>query len=257
MAFACGLQAAAAAAGGGGGGSGGVLDAAARSLFVQAAKVITANAASVGDTLLGVPLLCSTGQHTDAVTLLQDGGLWYYAAALTSHSLGGPERTAALERWASHMAWTEGRPWAAVGLLVAAGALRSALQLLRQGGWPDAAQALVAACAEARVPMEQQALEGGELQNFFPGTQPVRRYNAVGGRVGEGQEADLAQQELLAQQGASAAAAAGVGAAGSEGASSGGQAGQQQVPEAHFTDAEAHETAKELQLYVCEVLCQL
>lgn len=29
--------------------------------LLQAAKVITANAASVGDTLLGVPLLCSTG----------------------------------------------------------------------------------------------------------------------------------------------------------------------------------------------------
>jgi hypothetical protein len=36
-------------------------DSAARTLFVQAAKVITANAAAVGDTLLGVPLLCSTG----------------------------------------------------------------------------------------------------------------------------------------------------------------------------------------------------
>lgn len=39
-------------------------------------QVITANAASVGDTLLGVPLLCSTGQHADAANLLQDAGLW-------------------------------------------------------------------------------------------------------------------------------------------------------------------------------------
>ena len=32
-----------------------------RTLHIQAAKVVTAHAASVGDTLLGVPLLCSAG----------------------------------------------------------------------------------------------------------------------------------------------------------------------------------------------------
>lgn len=73
MAFACGLQQAGLAGGSGGGGvssgapaataaaTAAAEDSAARTLFVQAAKVITANAASVGDTLLGVPLLCSTG----------------------------------------------------------------------------------------------------------------------------------------------------------------------------------------------------
>ena len=44
----------------------------------------------------------------------------------------GAERAAAIERWAGHVAAAEGRPWTAVGLLVAAGALKSALQLLRQ-----------------------------------------------------------------------------------------------------------------------------
>jgi hypothetical protein len=82
MAFACGLQQAAllgpSSGGGGIGGQAGPgagataapagataaleADSTARTLFVQAAKVITANAASVGDTLLGVPLLCSTGE---------------------------------------------------------------------------------------------------------------------------------------------------------------------------------------------------
>ena len=33
------------------------------------------------------------------------------------------------------MAAAEGRPWAAAGLLLAAGALKAALQLLRQVGW--------------------------------------------------------------------------------------------------------------------------
>lgn len=37
-----------------------------------------------------------------------------------------------MERWAAHVAAAEGRPWTAAGLLVAAGALKSALQLLRQ-----------------------------------------------------------------------------------------------------------------------------
>ncbi len=36
-------------------------ESASRTLLVQAAKVVTANAASVGDTLLGVPLLCAAG----------------------------------------------------------------------------------------------------------------------------------------------------------------------------------------------------
>lgn len=63
MAFACGIQAAGASASVAAAAASAAEDAAARSLFVQAAKVITANAASVGDTLLGVPLLCSTGAH--------------------------------------------------------------------------------------------------------------------------------------------------------------------------------------------------
>lgn len=44
------------------------------------------------------------------------------------------ERATALERWAGHVAAAEGRPWTAAGLLVAAGALGSAHQMLRQVG---------------------------------------------------------------------------------------------------------------------------
>ncbi len=36
-------------------------DAVSRTLHIQAAKVVAAHAASVGDNLLGVPLLCSAG----------------------------------------------------------------------------------------------------------------------------------------------------------------------------------------------------
>lgn len=35
-----------------------------RTLQIQVAKIVTAHAASVGDTLLGVPLLCSAGQSS-------------------------------------------------------------------------------------------------------------------------------------------------------------------------------------------------
>lgn len=37
-------------------------DAVSRTLHIQAAKVVAAHAASVGDNLLGVPLLCSAGE---------------------------------------------------------------------------------------------------------------------------------------------------------------------------------------------------
>ena len=45
-------------------------------LQVQAAKVVSAHAASVGDTLLGVPLHCSVGRYAEAVALLQVRGGW-------------------------------------------------------------------------------------------------------------------------------------------------------------------------------------
>ena len=40
----------------------GVPEPVSRTLHIQVAKVVTAHAASVGDTLLGVPLLCSAGK---------------------------------------------------------------------------------------------------------------------------------------------------------------------------------------------------
>lgn len=254
MAFACGLQQAGgtagallASAGAAAAAGGAPEDSAARTLFVQAAKVITANAASVGDTLLGVPLLCSTGQHADAASILQDSGLWRYASALVAHSLKDVERAAAMERWAGHVAAAEGRPWAAAGLLVAAGALKSALQLLRQHCVPDAAVALVAACRDAGLPLHQAAGAAGssagpagaaaggagELENLFVGsgqaTRPLQRFNSSGERLAEREEA-----------------------------AGGDHAGAAQLQRTStLTDYERSETAREFQLYVCEVLQQL
>lgn len=58
-----------------------------RTLHIQAAKVVAAHAASIGDALLGVPLLCSAGLPQEGVAALQEAGLWRYAATLTAHTL--------------------------------------------------------------------------------------------------------------------------------------------------------------------------
>ena len=39
----------------------------------------------------------------EAVTLLQDAGLWSYAATLAAHALRRDEQAAALERWAAYI----------------------------------------------------------------------------------------------------------------------------------------------------------
>ncbi len=57
--------------------------------MLQAAKVISAHAASVGDPLLGVPLHCAAGLNADATVILQDAGLWRYAATLVARTLSG------------------------------------------------------------------------------------------------------------------------------------------------------------------------
>jgi hypothetical protein len=83
----------------------------------------------MGDNLLGVPLMCSTGQDADAVTILQDAGLWQYAATLAARSLSGTERAQALSRWAGYVLSSEGSVWRCVGLLVSAGCLAAAVQV--------------------------------------------------------------------------------------------------------------------------------
>jgi hypothetical protein len=148
MAFACGLSSSSTTTDGDKNNGSQVLDAAARTLFVQAAKIVSANAAGVGDTLLGVPLMCATGEFDDAVNILQDAGMWSYAAALAAGSLPHAARAVPLDRWASHVADAEGRMWSAVGLLVGAGLIGDAAELLVQNGLADAAAALLEAAIE-------------------------------------------------------------------------------------------------------------
>ena len=48
-------------------------DAVSRTLHVQAAKVVAAHAASMGDSLLGVPLMCSAGRQQQRVAVCMTG----------------------------------------------------------------------------------------------------------------------------------------------------------------------------------------
>eukprot|EP00775_Hariotina_reticulata_P009224 gene9224-9389_t len=118
-------------------------------LHLQAAKVISAHASTMGDNLLGVPLMCSTNQDADAVTILQDAGMWQYAATLVARCLSGTERAQALSRWAGYVLHSEGSVWRCAGLLASAGCLSAAVQVLRKAGLPDCAEAFVCACREA------------------------------------------------------------------------------------------------------------
>lgn len=94
-------------------------------------KVVSAHAASIGDTLLGVPLNCSAGLNADAVQLLQEAGMWQLAASLTARTLSGTERAQALCRWAGHVLQQEGSVWRCVGILTSAGCLSAAVQVWR------------------------------------------------------------------------------------------------------------------------------
>eukprot|EP00878_Enallax_costatus_P014287 GHUV01014945.1.p1 GENE.GHUV01014945.1~~GHUV01014945.1.p1 ORF type:complete len:500 (+),score=179.13 GHUV01014945.1:122-1621(+) len=133
-------------------------------LHLQAAKVVSAHAASIGDNLLGVPLNCSAGLNADAVTVLQEAGRWQSAAVLIARALAGTERAQALSRWSSHVLHQEGSVWRCVGLLTAAGCLSAAVQVLRGAGLPDCAHAYVQACQEAGLLIKQQQVSQSQSQ---------------------------------------------------------------------------------------------
>lgn len=126
-------------------------------LHMQAAKVISAQAMSCGDTLLSVPLNCSAGLHADAVHVLQDNGMWRCAEILAARALGGRELPHVLQRWALHVHSAEGCLWRAAGVLSAAGCCESALEMLQQQGLACEAAAFLQACDGASLLLEQAA----------------------------------------------------------------------------------------------------
>mmetsp|Transcript_7354 Transcript_7354/g.20760 ORF Transcript_7354/g.20760 Transcript_7354/m.20760 type:complete len:1627 (+) Transcript_7354:108-4988(+) len=140
------------------------------SLHMQAAKVVAANTAAMGDTQLGVPLLCSVGLPAEAVTLLQDSGQWRHAATLAASQLRGSELSAALERWALHVAMVEKCVWRAAGLLTAGGCCRTALRLMKTHGYVDCAVPFFEICSLMGAPIR----EDGRDSIFTPAPSPMR-----------------------------------------------------------------------------------
>lgn len=100
------------------------------SLYLQVSKVVSAHASSFGDSLIGVPLLCASGLPHEAVGLLQDSGLWNYAAALTASTLDGYQFAISCMRWAQNIIKDEGDLWRAVGILAAGGCLKEVIQVI-------------------------------------------------------------------------------------------------------------------------------
>ncbi|KDD72837.1 hypothetical protein H632_c2832p0, partial [Helicosporidium sp. ATCC 50920] len=129
-------------------------DALVRSPFVQAVKIITANAASFGDALLGVPLLACVGQHRAAVGLLQDGGYWVEAAALARASLSPDLWTPAFRRWAAHVIKDRGGFWEGARLFAAGAGLDLLAQELQREGRLDAVHCLLRLCREQGAKLE-------------------------------------------------------------------------------------------------------
>lgn len=119
-------------------------------LQLQAAKVISAQVASVGDYALGAILSAAAGLYVDAAHALQDHGFWLYAATLAAHSLSAADRAHVLKRWAAQQVLgVEGAFWRALGVLSSVGCFRAALAVLqRRRAFVDTA-AFLQACDDA------------------------------------------------------------------------------------------------------------
>jgi len=143
------------------------------SLHLQVAKVVSAHAASVGDSLLGVPLLCAAGLHHEAVCLLQDANLWSYGSILIASMLEGPHHAIACLRLGQHVLRDEGDIWRSVGILTTGGCLREAAQVLLDAGYVDCAAAYCEACKEFNLVLSDDGDEG-RLFSALPSAQLVR-----------------------------------------------------------------------------------
>jgi len=102
------------------------------SLLRKAAKVLSAHCSSKDDFLTSVIILCLIGKEVEAVLQLQDVGLWEHAAVMIASYLRGDERREPLERWAYHVIYEQNNLWRGIGILVSAGSLLPAMEVLDQ-----------------------------------------------------------------------------------------------------------------------------
>lgn len=82
------------------------------------------------DVVWSLCILCLSGLPQDAVDLLQDSGLWRYAATLTASRLDGVDHAHSCQRWAQHVLSKEGSVWRSAGILVSGGCLQEAARVI-------------------------------------------------------------------------------------------------------------------------------
>lgn len=87
---------------------------------------------------------------------LQESGRWADAGTLAVTHLNGIDRARVLDRWATHVLYSEQSLWRALILFVAAGNLSEALAALHSARLPDTAAMFLLACHEAKAAAEER-----------------------------------------------------------------------------------------------------
>lgn len=103
---------------------------------------------------------------------LQETGRWTDAGTLAVTHLDGLERARVLDRWATHVLYSEQSLWRALILFVAAGNLSDALAALHSARLPDTAAMFLLACHEAKAAAERKrnGAERNDERNKVEGT---------------------------------------------------------------------------------------
>jgi len=121
------------------------------SLFVQAARVIAMNAATSGDSLVGVPLLYATSKYDEVIDILQQNSMWSLSATLAAQKLSADARKRPLENVAQHVSTRKGLVWQAVNILIGTEQYTKALDTMLTYHMYDRAKGLLEALDEAQM----------------------------------------------------------------------------------------------------------
>ena len=128
-------------------------DAVSRTLHVQAAKVVAAHAASMGDSLLGVPLMCSAGGQLHKMALCVTGPLHGEAVRLPS-----PSRRCCMARCAPGCDWQPAGDVPSCAWQIVKGVTRRCLACFRTSTQDTASPSTVAAAADVPCHRHRQIL---------------------------------------------------------------------------------------------------
>jgi hypothetical protein len=121
------------------------------SLFVQAARVIAMNAATSGDSLVGIPLLYATSKYDEVIDILQQNSMWSLSATLAAQKLSDEARRRPLEKVAHHVSTRKGLVWQAVNILIGTQQYSKAIHIMLDNQMYDRAKCLLEALDEAEM----------------------------------------------------------------------------------------------------------